>query len=186
MKILSHNISKDSINKIFRRFYMQSKWGNIGKNSRVVKPMRIINRRKIFIGNDVIILNGARMETWDNGEIHIGDGTSIEQGCHIIATDTLTIGKDCMLSAWIYIADCNHIYNSDMKLRDAGLKTMKTRVGNNVFIGIGAKIMPGVTIGDHAVIGANAVVTHDIPGYQIWGGVPAKFISEIRCNDAED
>ena len=52
----------------------------------------------------------------------------------------------------------------------------KINIGNNVFIGLNATIMPGVTIGDNVCIAAGAVVTKDIPSNQVWGGVPAHFI----------
>ncbi len=154
------------------------KYGAKGTNTHVVKPMRIIGKNKIYLGDNVTILNDARMETYgDNGKLTIGSGTSIEQGCHLIATNNLEIGKDCVISAWVYISDCNHIYNKREPIMKSGLEIKKTKIGEHVFIGIGAKIMPGVTIGDYSVIGANAVVTKDIPSFEVWGGVPAKFIS---------
>lgn len=153
--------------------------GQIGNRSKIIKPMRIINKNRIFLGDNVIILNDARMEAHgDNASINIGSGTSIEQGCHIIAADRLEIGEDCVISAWVYIADCNHIYNKKIPIMKSGLEVKPTRIGKHVFIGIGAKIMPGVTIGDYSVIGANAVVTKNVPPNEIWAGVPAVCIGK--------
>lgn len=149
------------------------KYGAKGNNTRVVKPMRIIGKNRIFLGDNVMILNNARMETCnESAKLVIGSGTSIEQECHLIAADDLEIGENCVISAWVYISDCNHIYNTKKPIMESGLEVKHTSIGNHVFIGIGAKIMPGVSIGDYAVIGANSVVTKDIPPYQIWGGVP--------------
>lgn len=154
-------------------------WGCKGEGTKIIKPMRIINKKHIYLGDHVIILNDVRMEVMENGNaaLRIGDGTSFEQGCHLIAADNLEIGRDCVFSAWVYISDCNHIYNQG-KIMEAGLQVKKTRIGDNVFVGIGAKVMPGVTIGDNAVIGANAVVTKDVPPAQIWGGIPARYIKD--------
>jgi acetyltransferase-like isoleucine patch superfamily enzyme len=159
-------------------------YGHFGKGSRIIKPMRIINHKHIHIGNNVNILNNARMEAerkWQdkelNGEIIIGDNTSIEQGCHIIAADKLEIGKDCVISSNVYISDCAHEYK-DIKthIMKQPLIIKKTKIGDGVFIGIGAKIMCGVTLGDKCIIGAGAVVTKDVPECCIVTGVPAKII----------
>lgn len=173
---------KKIINRI-RLLFKESKWGRRGNNSRIIKPMRIIGKRNMYIGDNVIILNNARMETIDtwqgeklNGSIKIGKGTSIEQNCHIIAADELCIGEDCVISANVYISDCNHGYAPGARIMDQPLEIKKTRIGNSVFIGIGAKIMPGVTIGNNSVVGANAVVTHDVEANTIVAGIPAKAI----------
>ena len=56
-------------------------------------------------------------------------------------------------------------------------------IGNDVYIGIGAKILAGDTIGDGAVIGAYSVVTKNVPAGEIWGGNPAKYIRKVEEND---
>lgn len=56
----------------------------------------------------------------------------------------------------------------------------KITVGNNVFIGINSTILPGVTIGDNCIVGAGSLVTKDIPSGEVWGGVPAHFISTLE------
>lgn len=162
------------------------RFGHIGRNSKVIKPMRIINKSCIYIGDNVTVLNDARMECCAgyNASIHIGDDTSIEQGCHIVAADQLEIGKKCVISAWVYISDCNHDYGAEYMNR-APLQVKKTRIDDHVFIGIGSKIMPGVHIGHDAIIGANAVVTKDVPPNEIWGGVPAKCIRNRTTNTGD-
>ena len=148
--------------------------------------MRILGKKHIFIGNNVIILHHSRIEAitkYGQQELHpylsIGDSTNIGQNCHIIATDSLEIGKDCTFSSFVYISDCNHRYIPGLKISESGLDIRKTKIGNGVFIGIGARIMPGVTLGDNCVIGANAVVTHDVPERAVVAGVPAKIIKYL-------
>lgn len=148
--------------------------------------MRIRGKSRIYIGDHVTILNGARLEAlaeWGgvnssrmNGKLVIGDGTSIEQCCHLIAADELLIGKDCVLSAFVYISDCFHPYEPQENIMEQELVIRRTKVGRHCFIGIGSCIMPGVTVGDFCVIGANSVVTKDIPSYSMAAGVPAKVI----------
>jgi acetyltransferase-like isoleucine patch superfamily enzyme len=152
----------------------------------VAKPLRIIQPHYIKIGKDVSILHMARIECIRHregekyeGEVIIGDGTSIEQCCHIIAGSRLEIEKDVTISAYVYIADCGHSIEDVTKdVMDQPLEIKKTHIGEGAFIGIGAKIMPGVTIGKHAVVGANAVVSRDVPDYCMVAGVPARIIKK--------
>ena len=163
--------------------YAKFVFGSVGNNSIVIKPLRIIGGKNIVIGDDVTILNNARLETVSYyagekycGKLLIGSGTSIEQNCHIIAADELSIGNNCMISSYVYIADCNHRYIIGETFRQSGLEILNTRVGDNVFIGIGARIMPGVKIGNNCVIGANSVVTKDVLDFSMVAGVPARVI----------
>lgn len=165
-------------------FILKNKvWGMYGKGTRIIKPMRIQGKKDIFLGNNVHILNNVRIEAVSNYnnklyhcKLEIGDNTSFEQNCHIIAADNLIIGKNCVISAYVYIADCNHIFKKNENALHTDLEIKKTKVGNNCFIGIGAKILPGVTLGNNCIIGANAVVTHDIPENAIACGIPARVI----------
>lgn len=166
-------------------------YGKIGSMSCIIKPMRIIGKRKIFVGDHCTILNHARMETisrWKvkqfNGSIHIGNYTSIEQNCHIIAADKLEIGDHTVISAFVYIADCGHSIDDTTKsVMEQPLFVKRTKIGAYCFIGIGAKIMPGVEIGDHAVVGAGTVVTKDVPPYTMVVGSPAKIIKKYNLED---
>lgn len=160
------------------RFY-----GKRGKHTKIIKPMRILGKSHIFLGDNVTILNAARLEAvngmWGDesyeGRLFIGDGTSIEQCCHIVAAGDLIIGRNCVFSSNVYISDCNHKYEKDKTIMEQGLEIRKTLIGDGVFIGVGAKIMPGVTLGNHCIVGANAVVTHDVPAGMVAVGVPAKI-----------
>lgn len=174
------------IKKIYGRFqykWKNRKFGYIGKNSRVYKPMRIIGKGNIFIGDDCFFLNGARLETikHDKGQgvLHIGNNTSFQQSCHVIAADNLIIGSDCVFSARVYVSDCSHPYLPDVDIAKSPLVIKKTEIGNHCFIGIGSCIMPGVHIGNNCVVGANAVVTRDVPDYCMVAGVPARVIKKF-------
>lgn len=186
--------------KIYRFFRYVIRWiilyhrfGHFHYTSLMGRPLRLINPRHIAIGRKVTILPLARMECirkWGdtslNGEIKIGDGTTIEQGCHIIAGDKLEIGKKVTISAYVYIADATHsLEDMSGDVMDNPLEIKNTKICDGAFIGIGARIMPGVTIGEHAVIGANAVVTQDVPPYHMVGGIPAKIIKTYDVQEKE-
>lgn len=144
-----------------QHIYENTFYASFGCKTKIVKPMRILGKKNMFIGKHVHILNGARLEAISEyagkklkPKLVIGDRTTIEQCCHIIATDELVIGKDCVFSAFVYIADCNHQYIPGIRINDTELEVKKTKIGDGVFIGIGARIMPGVTLGDGCVVGA--------------------------------
>lgn len=100
-------------------------------------------------------------------------------------------GKGCSFDyshCWLITIGDNVVFSSNVHIlaHDASTKKLcgYTRIGrvtinNNVFIGFGSIILPNVCIGEGAVIGAGSVVTRDIPPYEVWGGVPAKFITTL-------
>nr|WP_300840660.1 acyltransferase [uncultured Acetatifactor sp.] len=161
------------------------RYEHFGRRSRIIKPMRIRGKRRISIGNYVSIMNGARIEAihmWRgrtlNGRLSIGDGTSFQQCCHIIAANSIKIGSECVFSAFVYIADCAHSYDPFDNIMDSPLDIKSVSIGNHCFVGIGSCIMPGVNLGDNVVIGANSVVTQDIPENCMAVGSPAQIIKK--------
>lgn len=165
-------------------------FGYFGKNSKLVKPMRIRGKKRMFIGNNVIILNNGRLETirsWGpqllNGRLTIGNNTSFQQCCHIIAAGNVEIGDNCVFSAFVYISDCSHGYAPDEGIMESMLDIAPVKIGNHCFVGIGSCIMPGVVLGDYVVVGANTVVTKNVPPYCMIAGSPAKVIKRWDCTN---
>ena len=158
-------------------------YGSFGNGSSIVEPMRIIGKSRIFIGDNVTILNQVRMETvrsWGgqqlDGRLTIGSGTSFEQCCHLVAAKDVTIGRDCVFSAFVYVSDCAHGYTPDQPIMQTPLEVSPVKIGDHCFVGISSCIMPGVTLGSNVVIGANSVVTKDIPDDCMAAGSPARII----------
>lgn len=88
-----------------------------------------------------------------------------------------------LLSPNVYITDCDHEYrNVDISIIDQGIvqKRQKVSIGDGSYIGINAVIVGNVKIGKHCVIGANSVVTKDVPDYCVAVGSPAKVIKKMR------
>ena len=88
----------------------------------------------------------------------------------------LTIGSNTIIGGYVQIIDHNHQFKKSTIIRLQQAEIQHTTIGEDCWIGAGAKILCGVTIEKGVVIGANAVVTHDIPAYSIVAGVPAKII----------
>lgn len=154
----------------------------------IVPPYRIINPKYISIGKGFSSLYNLRIEAWDeyqndkfSPEIIIGDNVILNTDCHIACINKVTIGNNVLMASRIYISDHSHGNISFEALELSPLERPLVSKGpvvieDNVWIGQGACIMPGVTVGKNAIIGANAVVTKDVPANAVVGGVPAQII----------
>jgi acetyltransferase-like isoleucine patch superfamily enzyme len=130
------------------------------------------------IGSDVVILMGQYVQMAgarsSGKKVSIGKGTVINHGCLLYTTGGLIIGEHVNISAGTWMVTGSHDYN-DPEFT-AFFKPIV--IGNYAWIGMRATILPGVTIGDGAVVMAGAVVTHDVPPFAIVGGVPAKLVKQ--------
>ena len=109
----------------------------------------------------------------------IGERVFINTGATIVANRSITLGDDCLIGDHVAIFDTDH------HRLEPSLPTRKApvRLGNNVWVGRAAMIFPGVTIGDHAVVAAGAVVTEDVPPRTLVAGVPARPIRTLNIPD---
>lgn len=110
--------------------------------------------------------------------ITIGKGVFINSGCHFQDQGGITIGDGSLIGHNVVLATINHDLNpaNGRKNHYAPIK-----IGRHVWIGSNATVLPGVTIGDWAVVAAGAVVTKDIPALAVAGGVPAKILKKISA-----
>lgn len=112
------------------------------------------------------------------GDVVIGDYTRI--GIHNTIIGPVTIGSHVNLAQGITVTALNHNYKETGKRIDQqGVSTNPVVIGDDVWIGANAVILPGVTISTHSVVAAGAVVTKDVPPHSLVAGVPAKIIKKI-------
>ena len=109
--------------------------------------------------------------------IHLGKNVFINAGCKFQDQGGITIGDNVLIGHNVVMATLNH--NEDVKKR-GNLIPAPINIGNDVWIGSNATILSGVSVGDGAIIAAGAVVTKDVKAKTIVGGVPAKYIRDIR------
>ncbi len=113
------------------------------------------------------------------GDVTIGDNTRIGIHCTIIGP--VCIGNNVNLAQGITVTALNHNFaDTNRRIDEQGISTNPVVIGDDVWIGANAVILPGVTIGRHVVVAAGAVVTKDVPSYCVVAGVPAKVIKEVR------
>ncbi len=112
------------------------------------------------------------------GDVTIGDHTRI--GIHCTVIGPVCIGNNVNLAQGITVTALNHNYEDrTRKIDEQGISTKPVVIGDDVWIGASAVILPGVTIGRHVVVAAGAVVTKDVPPHSLVAGVPAKLIKQI-------
>lgn len=163
-----------------------------GKNSNIRGPFIIKNPQYISIGENFSSLHNLRLEAWDRygndsftPQLTIGDNVCVNSDVHIGCINRVEIGNNVLMASRIYISDSSHGDITEEALSVPPLLRPLVSKGpviieDNVWIGEGACILPGVTVGLNAIIGANCVVTRDVPPNTVVAGVPAKVIKTLK------
>jgi len=138
--------------------------------------LKIEPRGEIRFGRFVWIGDGTKIRCHE-GEVAIGDKTVLGQECTISAYQHVRIGEQCVIADRAMFIDFDHgMVEVERPIRVQGIYKRDVEVGSNVWIGYGACILRGVTVGDNSVIGTNSVVTSDVPANAVVGGIPARVI----------
>ena len=138
-------------------------------------------KHAITIAKNVVIGKGTRISGGGKGKVSIEKNVLIDDQTFIMAHEKITIGQNTKVAAFCFITDFNHKFNDRSKpIVEQGYDTSPVHIGKNVWIGTHSVILPGVTIGDGAVIGAGSIVTKSIPIYSIAVGNPARVIKKIK------
>lgn len=168
-------------------FVMRYRFGAWGASSRLGRGAKLVSPDLVHIGRDVVLGEYIWINAKDDRRdrtptLRIGDGTFIGRFAQINAWRSVTIGRNVLIADRVFISDADHNYSDAStpicQQGDAFVGEVVLRDG--CWIGIGAVILPGVTIGRNAVVAANAVVTTDVPDYVVVGGVPAKIIKRTH------
>lgn len=126
--------------------------GNIGDGSRVMPPLTVVRAKSVSIGRNVVVMNNALF----------------------MAAGGITIEDDVRVAANVQLISNNHdLYDRDV------LTCKPVRLKRNCWIGAGASILPGVTVGENAVVGAGSVVTKDVEPNTVVAGNPARLIRRL-------
>lgn len=155
-------------------------FGEFGRRVRIVWPLRIVGARHLRLEDDVTLQYGAYVAVIPpsgSASLRIRRGAQVGNFSHLICTRSIEIGEKVLIADRVYISDNQHGYRDvgtpvmDQPLR----QTADVVIGEGTWIGENACIV-GCRIGRHAVIGANSVVTRDIPDFCVAAGVPAVLI----------
>ena len=133
-------------------------------------------RATLRLGRWAWIGHGCKIRVHE-GEVAIGAKTVLGQECTISAYQSVSIGRECIIADRVMMIDFDHgAVEVERPVREQGIYKRVVRVGHNVWIGYGACVLRGVSIGDNCIVGTSAVVTHDVPDNAVVGGVPARVI----------
>ncbi|HET9057615.1 MAG TPA: acyltransferase [Chitinophagaceae bacterium] len=169
----------------FRYPIFKLKLGSIGAGTKLLQPT-ITGGKRIFIGKSVYI----RKNTWlaadpvtgdTNCKLVIGDGTYIGNNCHIYASSLIEIGKKVLIADKVYLSDNIHSYeNINIPVIDQPVKqTNPVILKDGCWLGENVCVI-GAVIGKNSVVGANSVVTKDVPDFCVVVGSPAKIIKRFN------
>ena len=164
------------------------KFASFGNRSLIMwKPTTVFNEQYISIGDDTLIGPGVALsagmvpgqECISKVVVSIGDRCLIGRGSGIVGHFSIEIGNDVWTGHHVYITDQNHGYEDVTRpISQQSQPERPVVIGDGSWLGHGAVVLPGVTIGKHVVIGANSVVTKDIPDFSVAVGSPARVIRQ--------
>lgn len=164
---------------------------SIGKKASIKPPFRYANLDQIVLGNNVTInsncwIQSVRHKSTKKNipKVIIGDHVSIGMNATISAAKNIIVEEYVFTARNVYISDHKHKYDDiSMPISIQSIDNIAdVRIGKYTWLGQNSVVMPGVTIGRHCIIGANAVVTKDVPDYSVVVGVPAKIIKQYDQN----
>lgn len=150
-----------------------------GRHSKIYCSVRMDTPpyRKFSLGNYSVVESFSCINN-AVGDVIIGDHTRI--GLHNTIIGPVTIGHHVNLAQGITVTALNHNFEEKNQRIDAqGVSTKSVIIGDDIWIGANAVVLPGVSIGNHSVVAAGAVVTKDVPPHTLVAGIPAKIIKEI-------
>lgn len=162
---------------------MRSSFESLGPRSRLSLPIQLEGARRIAIGNHVYLGPGCWLLTHEpGGRLEIGDGTSIAGYCVLSAATSVRIGRKVLFARNVYIADHRHGFErGEVPVIEQEIADLRpVVVEDGAWLGQNVVILPGVTVGRGAVVGANSVVRDDIPPRCVAVGAPASIVRRLE------
>lgn len=182
---------QEIVSNVISLLYTKLFW----KKARLIRlPFRVRGKKSFFYGKGFTTGYSCRIEiggSLENTKLTIGDNCVIGDYAHIVANESVAIGDNVLMASRVFISDTSHgSYKGDendappdSSPNERVLFYASVAVGNNVWIGENACILPGVHIGNGCIVGSNAVVTKDVPDYSVVAGVPAFVIKHYSFID---
>lgn len=153
-------------------------FGQLGRGTVLHLPTRIAGARRLHLGHYVVVGAGSWLEAGDEGRIELHDGVRLTSRCTITSQRSVIIERDVLIAAGVYISD--HSHERGDAVVPIGLQGTTAAepvlIKSGAWLGQNVVVLPGVTIGRNAVIGANSVVRDDVPDLAVAVGAPARVI----------
>ncbi len=149
----------------------------------VRRPIYIRGGKGLSFGSGFTTGYRCRIELFGDGRIVLGKNCKIGDNVHIVASDRVEIGDDCLMASHIFISDTHHGSGDDHPLTPPDKRPLSSNsvsIGKCVWIGEGVCILPGAKIGDGCILGAHSVVKGEIPDFSMVAGAPARIIKRFN------
>jgi acetyltransferase-like isoleucine patch superfamily enzyme len=159
--------------------FSRDSFSKCGKNVVFERGVLVFHPENIEIGENVYIGHNTILKGYYKNKMVIGDHSWIGQGCFFHSAGGIEIGRAVGIGPMVKIITSQHRPTEsdiDIPVLFSPTEAKKVILKDGCDIGVGSVILPGVTIGEGAIIGAGAVLTKDVPNYEIWAGVPARFM----------
>ena len=147
----------------------------VGCELRSGSNMLVAKGASVVFGAGCVVDNGMTVEC--RGKIEVGARTVFGHHGTLAAAEFISIGEDCLIAEMVSIRDHDHSFtNISVPYNQQGQAIAPVRIGSNVWLGCKVTVIRGVSIGNNTVVGANAVVTHDLPSDCVAVGIPARIV----------
>lgn len=131
--------------------------------------------RNVWIGENCMIGPDVWFQTGRNSHIFVGNNSSLNTGCHVVASESIKIGDNVAIGEYVSIRDQDHYFTPATGVRGQGYKVAPVLVESNVWIGRGVYIGPGSVVRSGTIVAANSVVRGDYPANVLLAGAPARI-----------
>src|SRR6185436_7569154 len=175
-----------------RRLFYPWLLGSVGRNVTFGQGVVLRHPHKVHLGDDVVVDDLVLLDAkgTSNAGIKIGNGVFLGRGTILSCKDVnigfhseifsgsqVTVGRHGLFAAYTYLVGGGHEFEqAGVPVIEQERRSKGITLGENVWLGAGAKVMDGVRIADHVVVGAGAVVTEDLPAGAVAVGVPARVV----------
>ena len=161
--------------------FQKNDFAKIGENTIIERGVLIFHPENIELGCNVYVGHNTILKGYYKNKITIGNGTWIGQQCFFHSAGGINIGKNVGIGPKVTIlTSCHPNKNIKIPIIHSGLIFGKVIIENDSDIGAGVIILPGIKIGKGVQVGAGAVVTKNIPSFEVWAGIPAKFLKKRK------
>jgi acetyltransferase-like isoleucine patch superfamily enzyme len=160
-----------------RAMLLRFRGAKVGAKSSLGTRLIARNPGGVTLGSRVEIEHDVYLKLVSrDARLNVGNHTFIGRGCELDVAVEVTIGEHTLIAPNVFITDHTHNHLRAIRLDEQGITAGPVSIGDDVWLGTGAIVLHGVTIGNGAIVGAGAVVTRDVEANAIVGGVPARVI----------
>src|ERR1700733_2148463 len=177
----AYKLLRDTRDRTFS-LAMRSSFASLGARTRLSLPIQLVGAERITLGSRISFGPGCWLLTHEpEGRLEVGDDTSIAGYCVLSAAADVRIGRSVLFARNVYIADHRHGFELDgTPIIEQPLQEIRpVVVEDGAWLGQNVVLLPGVTVGRGAVVGANSVIREDVPPRSVVAGAPGRWVRRL-------